>query len=60
MKVNKRRKSIVRMDEDAGYQHPLPFPQCFKRPISLRQGYIAYMYISKLSKRIRPKTKYET
>ena len=42
MKVNKCRKHC----ENAGYQHPLPFPQCFKRPISLRQGYIAYMYIS--------------
>ena len=52
MKVDKHRKHC-------GYQHPLPFPQCFKSPISLRQGYSAYMYISKLFKRIRPKTKYE-
>ena len=28
-------ESIVRMGEDVGYQHPLPFPVCFKRPISL-------------------------
>ena len=36
-KVRKLRKveNIVRMGEDAGFRHPLPFPQSFKRPISL-------------------------
>ena len=29
-----KEESIVRMGEDAGYQHFLPFPQCFKRPFS--------------------------
>ena len=57
MKIDKV-ESVVRMGEDAGYQHPLLFPQCFKRPISLYQEYIAYTY-PKMFKKIRPKAKDE-
>ena len=43
MKIDKV-ESIVRMGEEAGHQHTLPFPQCFKRLISLYQEYIIYTY----------------
>ena len=43
MKIDKV-ESIVRMGEDSSYQRPLPFPQCFKRLISLYQKYIAFAY----------------
>ena len=30
-----REENIVGKEENAGYQHFLPFPQCFQKPLNL-------------------------